>query len=527
MGNYLNPDNALYNKERNRRLYVDKSLLIPLIEDIALNDNHFICVAKPRRFGKSTDAYMLIAYYSKGCDSSLLFNELKIAHKADYKMHLNQDNVIYLDMQYFYDKKGNAFDMIDFLTKAVLRDILKEYGDVDYLDNTDLSTVLDDIYDQCHEQFIFIFDEWDCVLRDKDATKDEKEFFLKFMNALFKGKSYVKMAYMTGILPIKKYGNESAINMFKEISMLDSTPLEEFMGFTEDEVKQLCLRNNMDFNEMSAWYDGYHLSNDISIFSPRSIITSISDKKYGNYWSGTASFENLKSYISSNFDGLKDAIHRLLIGEKINVDTSTFSNDMATVQSKDDVLTLLIHLGYLAYDSKSKSAYIPNKEVTDSFISVVKEVKWPETMKLIERADKLLQATWNLDEETVAQVMEEVHESYVTSPLKYNNEEALSTTILMAYYTANDYYTIVRELPSGKGYCDIGLIPKDPTNPAMIIELKWNKSVDKAIDQINERNYPKAFEHYKDNLLLVGISYESDSRKKGYKQHICKIKKAC
>lgn len=345
------------------------------------------------------------------------------------------------------------------------------------------------------------------------------------MNALFKGKAYVKMAYMTGILPIKKYGNESAINMFKEISMLDPTPLEEFMGFTQDEVQQLCQQNNMNYNEMIQWYDGYHLNDDISIFSPHSIITSVSDKKYGNYWSGTASFENLKSYISSNYDGLKDAIHRLLIGEKIPVDTTTFSNDMAIVQSKDDVLTLLIHLGYLAYDSEFKSTYIPNKEVKDSFVSVVKEVKWPETMKLIQRADKLLEATWNLNEEGVAEAFENIHESYVTSPLKYNNEDALSTTILMAYYTANDYYTIIRELPSGKGYCDIGFIPKDPTNPAMIVELKWNKPVDKAINQINDRNYPKAFEHYKDNLLLIGISYESDSRKKDYKHHICSIVK--
>ncbi len=523
MGNYLNPDNSLYSEERYKPYYVDKSLLIPAIEKIKHDENKYISVAKPRRFGKSTDAYMLIAYYSKGCDSSLLFNDLKIAHKTDYKMHLNQDNVIYLNMQYFYDMSESIDDMVDFINEEVIDEINEIYHIS--LRRNKLPLLLNAIYKQTTEQFIFIFDEWDCVLREKNISKEDKKIFLKFINTLFKGQPYVKMVYMTGILPIKKYGNESAINMFKEISMLNPTPLEGFMGFTQDEVKQLCKQNNMDFNEMSDWYDGYHLSDDISIFSPRSIIASISDKKYGNYWSGTASFENLKSYISSNFDGLKDAVHRLLIGDKILVDTTTFSNDMAIVQSKDDVLTLLIHLGYLAYDSISKSAYIPNKEVTDSFVSVVKEVKWPETMKLIERSDKLLQATWNLDEKTVAQIIEETHESYVTSPLKYNNEEALSTTILMAYYTAYDYYTIVRELPSGKGYCDIGFIPKDSTNPAMVVELKWDKKVDKAIDQIKDRNYPASLEHYKDNLLLVGISYISDSRKKDYKHHICKIEK--
>ncbi|MCD7894059.1 MAG: ATP-binding protein [Erysipelotrichaceae bacterium] len=345
------------------------------------------------------------------------------------------------------------------------------------------------------------------------------------MNELLKEKEYVALAYMTGILPIKKYGDESAINMFDEISMLDPMTYENYMGFTECEVKELCYQYDMNFGAIKDWYDGYHFKNGTSIYSPRSIVKAMTTKKLGNYWSKTASFENLKKYISSNYDGLKDAIHRLLVGDKIPVDTSTFTNDMANVTSKDDVLTLLIHLGYLAYDSKLNSTYIPNKEVSDSFVSVIKEVKWPETMKLIQNSDRLLEATWNLDEEAVAQTLEEVHDSYITSPLKYNNEDALSTTILMAYYTAQDYYTILREMPSGKGFCDIGFIPIDPTNPAMIVELKWNKSVDHAINQINSRDYFKAFEHYKDNLLLIGISYESDSRKKDYKHHTCRIQK--
>ncbi|MCD7840177.1 MAG: ATP-binding protein [Erysipelotrichaceae bacterium] len=523
MGVYFNPSNIGFTKVLNNQIYVDKSLLIEKLNKIANSNDCYVCFSRPRRFGKSTDAKMLSAYYSKGCDSTLLFNDLKISQESSYQEHLNKYNVIYIDMQYFYNMSVSVTDMIDLINEELIDEINENYHIS--LRRNKLSLLLNAIYGKNGEQFIFIIDEWDCVLRDAKSTKEDKDSFLVLMNELLKEKEYVALAYMTGILPIKKYGDESAINMFDEISMLDPMTYENYMGFTEDEVKELCYQYDMNFDAIKGWYDGYHFKDGTSIYSPRSIVKAMTTKKLGNYWSKTASFENLKKYISSNYDGLKDAIHRLLIGDKILVDTSTFTNDMANVTSKDDVLTLLIHLGYLAYDSKLNSTYIPNKEVSDSFISVVREVKWPETMKLIQKSDRLLEETWNLDEEAVAKAMEEIHDSYVTSPLKYNNEDALSTTILMAYYTAQDYYTILREMPSGKGFCDIGFIPLDSTNPAMIIELKWNKSVDYAINQINRREYFKVFEHYKDNLLLIGISYESDSRKKDYKHHICRIQK--
>ncbi|MCD7948938.1 MAG: ATP-binding protein [Erysipelotrichaceae bacterium] len=523
MGSYFNPGNIGFTKVLKNQIYIDKSLLIEKLNRIVETNDCYVCFSRPRRFGKSTDAKMLVAYYSRGCDSSSLFNHLKISQTDNYQENLNKYNVIYIDMQYFYNMSVSVEDMIELINEELIDEINENYNFS--IRRNKISLLLNTIYAKTNEQFIFIIDEWDCVLRDANNTKEDKDSFLVLMNELLKEKEYVALAYMTGILPIKKYGDESAINMFTEISMLDAMTYENYMGFTEKEVIDLCHQYDMDFSEIKEWYDGYHFDNGVSIYSPKSIITAVTTKKLGNYWSKTASFENLKKYITSNYDGLKDTIHRLLIGDKILVDTSTFSNDMSSVQSKDDVLTLLIHLGYLAYDSMTKTVYIPNKEVTDSFVSVVKEVRWPETMKLIEKSDKLLEATWNFDENAVSRAIEETHESYVTSPLKYNNEDALATTILMAYYTAYDYYTIIRELPSGKGFCDIGFIPLDPTNPAMIVELKWNKSDDYAINQINSRDYFKAFEHYKDNLLLIGISYESDSRKKDYKRHTCRIQK--
>ncbi len=523
MNTYLNPNNKSFKEILSKEIYVDKSMLIDRMNTIINTGNCYICFSRPKGFGKSTDAKMLSAYYSKGCDSSCLFNHLKISQTDNYQKHLNKYNVIYIDMQNFYNKTNNINEMIQSLTKAIMREILLEYKDVDFLDKNDLSFSLDDIFCETNEQFIFIIDNWDYALRYIQSEENKADFLI-FLNCLLKDKDYVTLVYMTGILSIKKI-DETHMNMFDEISMLDPMTYENYMGFTEDEVKELCYQYDMNFNNIKDWYDGYQFKNGVSIYSSKSIVKAVTTKESGNYWSKTASFENLKKYISSNYDGLKEAIHRLLIGDKIPVDTLSFPNDMTIVGSKDDVLTLLIHLGYLAYNSITKTVYIPNKEVTDSFVSVVKEVKWPETMKLIQKADKLLEATWNLDEDKVGKAIEEIHDSYVASPLKYNNEDALSTTILMAYYTAQDYYTILREMPGGKGFCDIGFIPLDSTNPAMIVELKWNKSVDYAINQINSRDYFKAFEHYKDNLLLIGISYESDSRKKDYKHHTCRIQK--
>ncbi|MCD7949309.1 MAG: ATP-binding protein [Erysipelotrichaceae bacterium] len=520
MGKFLNPGNARFKTAKSKKIYVDKSLLINDVYQYAMETNEFICVSRPRRFGKSTDAKMLVAYFSKGCDSSSLFDDLKISQTDMYHEHINKHNVIFIDMQSFYDKNKNVKEMLQFLFKSVLRDLFRVYKDIDYLDSSDLPNCLDDIYTETGEQFIFIIDEWDCVLRNKDATKEDKDEFLIFMNRLLKEKEYVHLTYMTGILPIKKYGNESALNMFKEVTMINPTPLEKFMGFTENEVKDLCLKYGMDFNEMKTWYDGYYIDNNTSLYNPRSIINSITDRQYENYWTETGTFESLKDYMVMNYDGLKESIISLLAGNEIEINASKFKNDVTTFKTKDDVLTLLVHLGYLGYNKSTKNVYIPNKEVTDSFVNAIEDSDWEETIKAIKNSKKLLEATWDMNEEKVAEGLEEVHDSFINSNLKYNDENSLYTTIMMAYFTARNYYMPFRELPSGKGFCDIAFIPYKPNHPAMIVELKYDKDVETAIDQIKERKYTQNLEHYHGNMLLVGISYN-----KGEKKHIAKIEK--
>ena len=515
MGIYLNPQNTLFQNMKNSEIYVDHSLMIENINKIINTENNKLCVSRPRRFGKSTDANMLVAYYSKGCDSSNIFKDLKISQTELYQKHLNQHNVIHINMQDFLSKTHDIDKMLILLTKLIFRDIKKVYQDIEYFDIDDLIQVLEDVYAEVNERFIFVIDEWDCIFREYKNNKEAQSQYLDFLRNLLKDKPYVSLCYMTGILPIKKYGTHSALNMFKEVSILNPTPLEEFMGFTEKEVQDLCLKYDMDYEKMKDWYDGYKMTDDLSVYNHRSVVYALMDRKYENYWSATETYEALRVYIDMNYDGLKDDVVKLLAGEEVYLNTDKFQNDMTTFKSKDDVLTLLIHLGYLGYNSFNQTCYIPNKEVIDSFVNSIRSSNWNETTKALLNSRALLEATWNRDEELVAKYIEEAHLD--TAILTYNNENALSYTISIAYMYARNHYTIIREMPSGKGYADMVFIPKDD-KPAMIVELKWDHEAETAIDQIKEKKYPKGLEEYRDNLLIVGISYDKKTKK-----HSCRI----
>ena len=339
-------------------------------------------------------------------------------------------------------------------------------------------------------------------------------------------RSYVALAYMTGILPIKKYGSHSALNMFSEYSMTNPRELAEYFGFTEDEVRELCKEYNMSFEEARAWYDGYELVTQhangqmvYSMYSPKSVVDAMLGHTYDTYWNQTETYEALKVYIQMNMDGLKDAVVKMLAGERVEINTGTFTNDMTTFAGRDDVLTLLVHLGYLSYRRSDKTVCIPNKEVSQEYVNAISTMDWSEVMHAIQASRKLLEALWAMDEEAVAKGLDKAHEEI--SILQYNDENSLSCTINLAFYYAREYYTIIRELPTGKGFADICLIPRKlhADKPGAVIELKKDKDAHGAIDQIKQKHYVNAMEDYKGNLLLVGINYDKD------KNHSCVIEK--
>lgn len=300
--------------------------------------------------------------------------------------------------------------------------------------------------------------------------------------------------------------------------MVNADFLAEYTGFTEQEVINLCEHYQMDFEELKRWYDGYLLDTDLHIYNPKSVVDAIRRKRVANYWTKTETYESLKSYIGMNFDGLKDAIVQMLTGMHLKININTFENDMTSFRSRDDVLTVLIHLGYLAYDRDRREVYIPNEEVKSAFGDAVQMSNWSQVIEAVKQSEWLLRATLQKDAEGVAKGIDTVHENN-TSILNYNDENALSCAIALAYYNAMNDYMLVREMPLGKGYADIVFLPKKPIDyPALVVELKYDQSETGAIEQIKEKHYAKALEDYTGEILLVGINYDKKSKK-----HSCVI----
>ena len=403
-----------------------------------------------------------------------------------------------------------------YIRKNISKELKEYFQTYDIPVTTDLSTIISYISNHVNYKnkgFIFIIDEWDCVFREAIENIDAQKNYLNFLRSIFKDNGDIKLVYMTGILPIKKYGSHSAINIFDEFSMTDPAMLAEYTGFTENEVINLCEKFNIDSDEMQYWYDGYLFDENIHIYSPESVVNAITRKKFRSYWTRTETYEALKIYIDMNFNGLKDNIIQMLGGSKIKVSVDTFQNDMTTFASKDDVLTLLIHLGYLAYNYNSREVFIPNHEIQEEFTMAVESSHWDEVIKSISISDALLEATLASDYEAVARGIDEVHMNTI-SVLQYNNENSLSCVISLAYYSARKDYIMYRELPAGKGFVDIVFIPRRYSDkPAIIVELKWDKTAEGAIKQIKEKNYSASVEQYNGEIILVGINYNKKSKK--------------
>ena len=541
MGTYLNEGKALYEISVNSEIYVDKSLLIRELNRLVKTESRYLCVSRPRRFGKSMAAHMLMAYYSRGADSRELFRDKKIAADPSYETHLNKYNVIHLVMTDFVADGVDA--MIADILSILKKDIAKELNAAknaagsqtqpafEFTKETSIPHVLQDYYEYTGAPYVFIIDEWDCFMRETAENAAEQKKYLDFLKKLLKDKAYVALAYMTGILPVKKYGRQSALNMFTEYSMQDQMCFAEFTGFTKAETKALCERYGGDYAETERWYDGYNV-NGISVFNPRSIVLLCQSRRFGNYWTKTDTFEILQNYISLDMDGLRGMVEKLIAGGKVAIDADSFQNDMVTFNCADDVLTLLLHLGYLTYNVDTKECWIPNAEVAEEFVRSIRHVaSWTPVMNAINDAENCLKAILSGDAETVAALVERCHQEN-TSIIKYNDENSLACVVTLALYTAKNKYLVFREMPSGKGYADIAFLPRPVSGgrgatalPAIVVELKAEESPSIAIDQIKRREYPGAIKDYSGEIVLVGINYKTDPERPEYKKHTCKIER--
>ena len=524
MGTYFNPGNESFTCDKNSKIYIDKTGLLDYLNDVIGTNGKCIAVSHARRFGKSHAAGMIDAYYSRGCDSYELFRDTEIAAKDNFRKYMNQYNDIHLDISSVWD--FHKEDLIEEIQKRICNDFIKIYGDsLNY--EKDLFLIIKDIYDIENIPFVIIIDEWDCVIRNSgDEALVHK--YLQFLHSLFKSeesKAFLALAYITGILPIKKIKDESALNNFDEYTMIKCKPITKYFGFTEEEVKELCHKYDMDFETTKTWYNGY-LIDGIHMYNPNSVSQAMKKQDFDAYWKNTSSFEAINTFITMNYEGLKDDILSMLSGGKVRLNVNTFQNDFSTIASKDDALTALIHLGYLGYDAERKSAYIPNYEVASAYELALQTGSWSEVARSISKCDELLDATIDGDAERVSELIELAHETY-TSILKYNDENSLSCVLTMAYFTAPAYYNIVREFPAAKGFADLVFIPRANAGkrPAMVVELKYNQSADSAIQQIEDCRYHGALSGYSDRILLVGVNYNADGADK--KKHTCVIEEVC
>lgn len=535
MCTYINKGNEGF-KSAVKGTYIDKTGMIAVINQTLDTERRFTCVTRSRRFGKSMAADMLCAYYDKSCNSRPLFEGLSISmpdkvidgiiEDKQYEKHLNKYPVISLDITDFTTKYSDATFIVRHIQEAIIEDLLATYPDLERKESDDLMDVLVRLTTITGEKFIMIIDEWDAICREFEQSSAIVDDYINMLRRLFKGGSSKKVfagVYMTGILPIKKYDTQSALNNFREYSVVKPGKLASYFGFLPNEVEFLAQRNSFPIDELKEWYDGYRIGDELSIYNPYSVIEAIEGGKCSSCWSTTGAYESVVTYINRNFDGLKDDIIMMLAGGRCRVNTTKFQNDLSIINCKDDVLTVLIHLGYLSFDPDKSECYIPNKEVRIEMTNAVEATDWKRLNEALAASERLLAHTLEGCEEAVAQGIELAHDEN-TSILSYNDENSLACVLSIAYYFAKNDYIWHRELPTGKGFADIILIPrKNIDSPALVLELKYDKDADTAINQIHCKNYPAKILEYTGEILLVGINYVKNGP--NGKKHTCKIER--
>ena len=524
MGIYINPGNENFKAALAEEIFVDKSLVLKKFCNV-LNTmaSKFICVSRPRRFGKSIVGKMMTAYFSKGCDSYELFENLKIAKESCFKENINKFNVMTVDLGSVYSRAKNKAGMLDYLENGLIKDFRNEFPEVEFSENMPLADMIQQAYTKTGIKFVIIIDEYDVLVRQQVDDKLLQEY-LELLNSLFKNNELspaIALAYLTGILPIVRDKVQSKLNVFEESNMLDPFGFEEFFGFTKEEVKALCDRYGMSFAECENWYDGYKIGK-IDIYNPNSVVKAMMHRKYANYWQVSGSYEAVSDYIKLDFDGIKSSIAEMLSGSQVPVTVVNFRNSLNEIKNRDNVFTYLIHLGYLNYDEETKLCRIPNKEIREEWESAVSDSdNFSKIAEMIRDSEELLELVQDGEAEEVAKAIDKAH-TEVSSIKNYNRESSLQAAIIIAFYTARRKYTIIQELPAGRGFADIGFIPMNKKDPAMIVELKCDHDADTAIKQIKNKQYPAVLENYLDNLLLVGVNYDKTT-----KVHECVIEKYC
>lgn len=516
MSIYLNTDTALenYKKLSNSKYFVDKSKIISSLNEIIDTSDCYVCITKPRRFGKSSVLNMLGAYYTKEINSRYIFDKLLISKCKSYLKHINKYNVISISLNKIPEEGKTYEDYISMIRKCLINDIKEQYPSIDI----NKYYAISDMLTATKEKFIFIIDEWDYIF-SHNLYEENQSDFLEFLRNLLKDKPYVSLCYMTGVLPIKKYSVGSALNMFNEYTFLKDRLYSHYFGFTEEEVIELCkLENSVEYKELAEWYNGYITPNGIRIYNPRSVVIALRNGYCDNYWTSTGAMDEVLYYLKYNIADVRNDVIEMVARNPIDIIIDEeYRAGQGNPRTRKEIYSAMIVYGFLSYYEGRIT--IPNKELMKEFERALRDESFGIVSDMLSKSERILKATLQGDSVTVAKAIDDIHNSEIPI-LKYNDENSLSCVITLAYLHARNYYKIEREEKSGKGYADFMFHPRKNGEIAFILELKMNESVDNAIRQIQEKEYAKKFikENENKKILAVAICYNSKN-----KEHECKI----
>lgn len=535
MGMYVDSKTAylLYQNETKKPYFVDKSMLLkelfPLIEE----GGEYICITRPRRFGKTVMANMISAFFNRSYDSADIFENLQIAEDKNYKKYRNHYPVIHIPFNDLMQPCLSYEDYIGRLEKQLIRDLRTAYPEVNIDGETSaVSALLNILAADDDARFVFVLDEWDFIFHQSFATEENKKSYLMFLRNLLKDRPYVLLAYMTGILPIAKYSSGSELNMFLEYTMATEEKFSRYFGFTEEEVDLLfdkyCRRTGepryLTRGGLKSWYDGYYSKSGISLYNPRSVVTSLKNNNFGNYWSSSGPYDEIYYYIENNVSVVRDDLAVMAAGNAVSVKVWEYAATSMKLQTKEEIFSAMVVYGFLTYRNGKVS--VPNRELMDKFtVMLRKEPALGYVYRLAKESNRMLKATLSKDTDTMAEILSLAHDTEVPL-LSYNNETELTAVVNLVYLAARDYYRVEREDKAGRGYADFIFYPEaDENADCIILELKIDSTPESAIKQIKDKNYAFKFKgrlgertRYSGRILAVGISYD---RKK--KEHSCKI----
>ena len=492
-----------FTKTTKEKYFIDKSNLIKEMNELVGTASQYVCITRPRRFGKTINAMMLASYYSKNADFKYLFDKLETSKNSTYLEHLNKHNVIYITLNEVPKANCTYEEFIGRYINLLLEDLKTCYSDLELNENLSISDILAQVHQKYNESFIFIIDEWDYIFNNNLFSKEDRENFLQFLKDLLKDKPYVELAYMTGVLLIAKYSSGSALNMFKEYNMLNDVKYVAYFGFNQKEVEFLCKKQDkISLNELTEWYNGYKTNTGLQIDNPRSVCYALSDGVCQSYWTNTGPMDEISYYIENNVEEVRNDIVQMVSGISVNIHLEGYGAEQINLNTRDEILSAMTVYGFLSYHNETFT--IPNKELRMKFDYALKNHQMGEISNLVLKSNQMLEATLNRNTETMEALIEEAHDINIPV-IKYNNENSLACVITLAYLSARSKYNIGREMPSRVGYADFIFYPNDKTQPAFILELKKNSTPEEALKQIRDRRYARTLKDYTGKNLLLEL----------------------